>query len=164
MPSEPEPQTFELHLYGVWAGNVVWDADGRRLVWNAGYEGPCASPENGEMRPSPNDWGTFWTILDTTDVWSWKEEYRSRCTAIHDGGWSLTIRRGTRHLHSHGNVFADPPGWDLFTRSVDALIGRVVTRSARSDTAAESLTELLALARSTQAAISSAKKPWWRFW
>src|SRR4051794_32692319 len=124
MPTAPE--TFQLHFYGAWAAHAVWDVEGRRLVWGAGYDPAFGSPDGGpaaglgargEARPAPGDWGTFWTILDGIDVWSWEARYVFRGTTIEPAGWRVAIRHGPRHVQSGGCRLAEPPGWDLFTRS-----------------------------------------------
>src|SRR5262245_17673234 len=124
-----EPDTFLLTFVSWGARHVAWEAGDRRFIWGSGSGwSPLTRSldtlrkKGGATRPSPDDWGTFWTILDTINVWRWESDYCSGI--IDDVGWYLTIRYGNKYLQSRGNCSVATPSWDLFERSVDALVGR----------------------------------------
>jgi HEAT repeat protein len=87
----------------------------------------------------------FWTILDRIGAWGWQPYYGY---PLNDGlPWDLTITYRGQFLRSGGDLRVDrPPLWDLFERSVDALVGRAHNRAPHPYNAVvENLQEVLRL-------------------
>src|SRR5262249_37929364 len=71
------------------------------------------------------------------------------------------VRFGSRQLQSTGNVSVKTPFWDLFERSVDALIGRPHARCTYQfsrNVEVESLDELMKLVRIVEAVRSQSPR------
>jgi PBS lyase HEAT-like repeat len=146
-----EAEGLSLSFYGEYHRQVYWDEAARCFKWGASLHDSANElarryKRAGETRPSPEEWDRFWNILEKIQVWGWQPDYGSH---IIDGlPWHLTIVHSRGNLKCRGNLTAgSPPYWDLFERSLDALIGRPHERSESwFEPAVEKLSDLLALA------------------
>ena len=155
---ELEPKVFKFGT-SCFPVHVKWCAPRHEFHWGdrVGYahehDPDCADPwihhlrskgRFGETAPPADILAAFWKILDAIQVWDWEEEYEND---IYDGlPWSLKIEYGTRCLSSEGN-FSDrqPPNWNLFDRSLSALVRRSRTHLT-NEPVLDGWSELLSLA------------------
>jgi hypothetical protein len=156
---ELEPTVFRLHTaYPV--AHVDWCVYRHQFVWGdtiEHFQSHVPARENDRRRwlrsrggpggtaPSAADLVRFWKILDLIGVWDWEDDYDD--STIFDGDpWELNIEYGDFGLATRGNFCGrHPPNWDLFDRSLNALLHRPSTLLS-GKTIYDSWSELLKLA------------------
>ncbi|MBX3081392.1 MAG: HEAT repeat domain-containing protein [Anaerolineae bacterium] len=125
VPPQPadEPASFHyisLGLPGFSKSTIKWDRRTKRLIYTHIDDRDGVPPEEKVFQPSAYQWRSFWKLMDSLRAWKWQMLYRK---FVFDGHhWSLDIEHGDKQLSSSGeNDY--PPGWELFRKAINGLVG-----------------------------------------